>query len=111
MQPELLEAMGIEAAFVIVSCGVVYRASTDTNYNFVSGNSKILTPEQMLKNFKEGLETFKETSDENPDDYFETYYELTYHGETMKYTVTEYKELVDMLCHMQNMSAQYSINY
>jgi hypothetical protein len=77
MKVKLLPGTGVELAHVVVSGGVVYRASKDSDYNFVSGNLAVLSPYQMCKTLTEDREAFEEAGIEPSTEYFDEYYEIT----------------------------------
>nr|WP_297709382.1 hypothetical protein [uncultured Butyrivibrio sp.] len=97
MQKELFEAMDIEIVHTVVSGGVVYKASRDTNYNYVSGTSETLTPEQMVNLVIEDRKALEEEGIYELHEYFDEFYEATYQGQTKKWSVIEYIYLAEML--------------
>lgn len=92
----LLNKKGIETAHVIVSCSVVYRSDLYSNYNYTTDGITMYTPEQMKLIVQEDQETLKRDGIDDIDDYFDEYYEMTYHNKTKKYTVQDYNSLLEM---------------
>ncbi len=77
MKTNLFLGRSIDAAHVVVSGGVVYRASKDSDYNYVSGDLAVLSPYQMCKILTEDREAFEEAGIEPSKEYFDEYYEIT----------------------------------
>jgi hypothetical protein len=61
----------IEVAHVVVSGGVVYRASRNSNYNYVSGGVAVISPDQMNRVLMEDRKAFEENGIETSKEYFD----------------------------------------
>lgn len=91
-----IEKMGIDIVHYIVIGGIVYYASSATNYLFTSDGFHFLTPAEMRKKEQAEIRDFAEEGIDDMDEYFDEYYSLSYSGITRNLTVEEYKVVIDI---------------